>query len=166
VIGDLLEYLIEQDEIEANIEVVGMRRKDIRRIFALDRKIFGQSSPLSKKEYRSVLRDPTTTAYYVTSEYKDIGYGISTVLDSGVGWIFAMGFIEEYTSRKLGTKLFTVLENDLIKRGLEVIRVDTHTTNVAMKNLLQKFGYTPIEIISDFYPDGDAVIYIKYISDD
>jgi len=82
-----------------------------------------------------------------------------------VGHIVTIDVLPEYRSRGIGTKLLGQAEEWLQQRKAEMVLLETATDNEPAISFYRKHGYTVVDLLEDYYPDGlDAYLMGKRIS--
>ncbi|MEM0490610.1 MAG: ribosomal protein S18-alanine N-acetyltransferase [Ignisphaera sp.] len=94
-----------------------------------------------------------------------IGYVAGIVRKDNFGHIISLCIHPTYRRKGLGKQLVAYIEK-VFKESFNVCqyRLEVRTSNIEAISLYKKLGYSIINRISNYYPDGeDAYIMIKYV---
>lgn len=76
--------------------------------------------------------------------------------------IHRMAIDSRLTGRGLAQRLFWLMEQEALKRGLESVRVDTNHDNAQMLHIVQKLGYTRCCLV--MLDDGERIGFEKVLT--
>ena len=144
------------------IEIVPMRRRDVREVIAIERQVF--TLPWSENLYFSELSMPATRLYYVArSEGGIVGY-VGCMLIVGEGHITTIGVAPDFQRRKIGMALLHRAITEAMLRDADAMTLEVRVTNRGAQELYRSFGFAPVGIRKNYYADDneDAIVMWAY----
>lgn len=94
-----------------------------------------------------------------------IGYVRTVKTGSGdrkCGRLYSIAVSKKFQGRSLGTKLLTYIEKELGARSCGKIYLEVKNGNTPAIAMYEKFGYSPLGLIQNYYNDGSpAIKFVK-----
>jgi ribosomal-protein-alanine N-acetyltransferase len=146
----------------APIEIVPMRRRDVRDVIAIERQVF--TLPWSENLYISELSMPSTRLYYVARANGTIVGYVGCMLVVGDGHITTIGVAPEFQRRKIGMALLYRAVTEARARNTEAMTLEVRVSNRGAQELYRTFGFAPVGIRRAYYADDneDAIVMWAY----
>ncbi len=140
------------------LEIVPMRRRDLKALIAIERRIF--PSPWSIGLYMSEIAQPATRAYYVAYVGTElVGYaGMMVVV--GEAHVTNIGVAPEWQRHGVGRRLLLELAREARARAAQHLTLEVRVSNIGAQTLYHEFGFVPAGIRKNYYAEvnEDAIV--------
>lgn len=140
-----------------NIEVRGMRKRDIKSLAELDKVCF--AVPWSEQAFCDELENEMAHYLVACDGDKVIGYiGYWKVIDEG--HITNIAVLPEYRRKGIASRLLDGIIKEAFDGGLCLLTLEVRKSNIAAQKLYEGFGFEPLGERKDYYkkPTENAVI--------
>jgi ribosomal-protein-alanine N-acetyltransferase len=136
---------------EPTLEIVPMRRRDLKGVIAIEKRIF--PSPWSIGLYASEIAQPDTRAYYVALVGSElVGYaGMMVVV--GEAHVTNIGVAPEWQRHGIGRRLLLQLAREALERSAQHLTLEVRVSNLGAQNLYHEFGFAPAGIRKNYYAE-------------
>lgn len=89
------------------------------------------------------------------SHHKIIGFLVGVVTPEGGGRIVMLAVSDSYRRRGVGSSLLRCFIDEMKKKGLRVIHLETRVTNKNAIEFYKKHGFSIVDRIKRFYQNGE-----------
>jgi len=144
------------------IELVPMRRRHVREVVAIEKELFPR--PWSTALFLSELAQPATRRYVVALERgRVVGYA-GLMVAAGEGHITQVAVAESHQRRKIATRLLLRLVEEALVLSADALMLEVRATNFGAQRLYRSFGFAPVGIRRNYYPEvnEDAIVMWAY----
>ncbi|MGD0943192.1 MAG: ribosomal protein S18-alanine N-acetyltransferase [Acidimicrobiales bacterium] len=148
---------------EAVLEIVPMRRRDLKSVIAIERRIF--PSPWSIGLYMSEIAQPATRAYYVAFVGSElVGYGGMMVV-VGEAHVTNIGVGPEWQRHGIGRRLLLQLAREALQRSAQHLTLEVRVSNAGAQALYHEFGFVPAGIRKNYYAEVNEDALVMWAHD-
>lgn len=143
-----------------DIELTKMRRRHLRRVLAIESRVYPR--PWSMSLFLSELAQRSTRTYLVARLDGDvIGYA-GMMFTGKEAHITNIAVDPDYHGRKVGTRLLITVITEALARGAEVISLEVRVTNRAAQQMYRKFGFDVAGVRKGYYieTNEDALVMV------
>jgi ribosomal-protein-alanine N-acetyltransferase len=151
------------DDAHRVVEVMPMRRRDLKSVIAIERRIF--PSPWSIGLYMSEIAQPATRAYYVAYVGSElVGYaGMMVVV--GEAHVTNIGVAPQWQRHGIGRRLLLQLAREARRRSAQHLTLEVRVSNVGAQALYHEFGFVPAGIRKNYYSEVNEDALIMWAHD-
>ncbi|MEM0493240.1 MAG: GNAT family N-acetyltransferase [Candidatus Thermoplasmatota archaeon] len=89
------------------------------------------------------------------SHHKIIGFLIGVKTPEGTARVVMLAVAEPYRRRGIGSSLLRCFIDEIKKRGINIIRLETRVTNKQAVEFYKKHGFVIVDRLYRFYQNGD-----------
>jgi [ribosomal protein S18]-alanine N-acetyltransferase len=144
------------------VEIVPMRRRDVRTVVVIEREIFPE--PWSQNLYLSELAQKSTRRYYVAlASASVVGYA-GCILVAGECHVTTIGVAPEWQGCKIGARLLYRLVADARHSGAESVTLEVRLGNATAQRLYQWFGFAPVGIRKNYYTGTNEDALVMHVA--
>jgi ribosomal-protein-alanine N-acetyltransferase len=148
---------------ETVLEIVPMRRRDLKNVIAIERRIF--PSPWSIGLYMSEIAQPATRAYYVAFVGSElVGYGGMMVV-VGEAHVTNIGVAPEWQRHGIGRRLLLQLAREARQRSAQHLTLEVRVSNAGAQALYHEFGFVPAGIRKNYYAEVNEDALVMWAHD-
>ena len=148
---------------EPVLEIVPMRRRDLKGVIAIERRIF--PSPWSIGLYTSEIAQPATRAYYVAQVGSElVGYAGEMVV-VGEAHVTNIGVAPEWQRHGVGRRLLLTLAREARKRSAQHLTLEVRVSNLSAQALYHEFGFVPAGIRKNYYAEVNEDALVMWAHD-
>lgn len=143
-----------------NASVRAARRADLGALLALESAF--PTDRLDRRAFRRSLASPTIDLIVIEAGGRVAGYGmIHRRAGSGAARLTSIVVAPEVARRGLGRRLLAALEQAARRRGCARIRLEVRADNAPARRLYGQAGYRRVEVVDNYYEDGEAALRIE-----
>jgi ribosomal-protein-alanine N-acetyltransferase len=122
----------------------------------LNRRCFPLGDSYTRHTFNFLLSEPNGLATCaLTPDEKIVAFIVTMVNSDGAGHITTLGVAPEHRRRGLAQKLLARAEEALIKRNINLVRLEVRVSNTAAQKLYKDLGYAAVQRLSHYYINGD-----------
>ncbi len=143
-----------------NIEIARMRRRHLRRVLAIESRVYPR--PWSTSLFLSELSQRTTRTYIVAKNEGEV-VGYSGMMFTGrEAHVTNIAVDPDFHGRKVGTRLLLFLITEAVARGAEVLSLEVRVSNGVAQSMYEKFGFGAVSIRKGYYieTNEDALVMV------
>jgi len=144
--------------------VIGpMTRRHVPELLAIETRVFPR--PWTSNLYYSELAQPSSRIYLVATRAGEVvGYiGCMLVIDEG--HITTVAVAPEWHRRGIATRLLHAVVSAAIDRGAKSLTLEVRMTNNGAQELYHAFGFVPVGIRKNYYPEVNEDGLVMWASD-
>lgn len=144
----------------AEIEVMRMRRRHLRRVLAIEAQVYPR--PWSASLFLSELAQ-RNTRFYIVARFEGEVIGYSGMMFTGrEAHITNIAVDPNFHGRKVGTRLLFNQVTEAIARGAQVLSLEVRVSNNVAQSLYEKFGFAAVSIRRGYYieTNEDALVMV------
>lgn len=144
----------------AGIELTRMRRRHLRRVMAIESRVYPR--PWSTSLFLSELAQRTTRSYIVARfEGEVVGYG-GLMFTGREAHVTNIAVDPDLHGRKVGTRLLYSLVTEAVARGAEIMSLEVRISNLVAQELYAKFGFSVVGSRKGYYieTNEDALVMV------
>ena len=135
-----------------------MTRRHVRAVLRIEEQVYPR--PWTAPLFLSELAMPSTRSYFVARVGRRIvGYaGIMVSFEDA--HVTNIAVDPEWQRHGIATRLLVALARESLVRGAQHLTLEVRTSNVAAKNLYRRFGFAPVGVRRNYYPETneDAIV--------
>ncbi len=149
-----------ESEALPEVELTRMRRRHLRRVLAIESRVYPR--PWSGSLFLSELAQRSTRTYLV-ARYQGQVVGYAGVMFTGAeAHITNIAVDPIVHGRKVGTRLLLALVTEAVARGAETISLEVRVSNLAAQSMYEKFGFAVVGTRKGYYIETkeDAFIMV------
>lgn len=150
----------EPDQTPVEIEITKMRRRHLRRVLAIEARVYPR--PWSASLFLSELAQRTTRTYLVARHAGEVVGYCGMMFTGKEAHVTNIAVDPEFHSRKVGSRLLITVITEAIARGAEVVSLEVRVTNNVAQNMYAKFGFAPVSVRKGYYieTNEDALVMV------
>lgn len=153
----------EPDHRPAEIEIARMRRRHLRRVLAIESRVYPR--PWSASLFLSELSQRTTRTYVVAKHHGEV-VGYSGMMFTGrEAHVTNIAVDPDLHERKVGTRLMLYLVTEAIARGAEVLSLEVRVSNEPAQNMYEKFGFSAVSVRKGYYIETNEDALVMVVDD-
>ena len=140
------------------------RKGDLDSAVELERTCFSAYC-LSKRQLQYLQNRPSAVFLVAEHAGRIVGEGICLVRKhkrSVSGRIYSLAVSSDYRGRKLGQRLLQSMVDGLAARGVKRIYLEVEESNTGAIGLYERFGFTTVEHLPDYYGEGKPGLHMLY----
>lgn len=131
-------------------------------LFEIEQKCFGSS--WTAEMLRKELDNPLSVLETHTENGKLAAFALGRVA-ADEGELFRIGTLTEFRGRGIAKKLLGELLEKMREKGAAVCFLEVRSRNAAAIALYEKTGFERVSVRKNYYPDDDAVVMRKDLTD-
>jgi [ribosomal protein S18]-alanine N-acetyltransferase len=146
-----------------DIELTRMRRRHLRRVLAIEARVYPR--PWSASLFLSELSQRNSRSYLV-ARHQGIVVGYAGMMFTGSeAHVTNIAVDPELQGRKVGTRLLLTLITEAIARGLRQISLEVRVSNLAAQRMYEKFGFSVTGVRRGYYIETNEDAYVMVVED-
>ena len=147
----------------ADIEIMRMRRRHLRRVLAIEAQVYPR--PWSASLFLSELAQRNTRIYIVArSEGEVIGYS-GMMFTGREAHITNIAVDPTFHGRKVGSRLLLNQVTEAIARGAQVLSLEVRVTNHVAQSMYEKFGFAAVSVRKGYYIETNEDALVMVVDD-
>ena len=118
----------------------------------------------SRSQIASLLKAANSISLLTEADGEVVGFIIGLVHDYEkikIGHIVTIDVLAKYRRKGVGMALLGEIEKEFKNLGVKACYLEVRVDNVAAKRLYQKFGYSRVEMLEDYYCRGGHGIRLE-----
>lgn len=136
--------------------VAPMCYADLNECWRLDQRCFSDGEAYDRETFRYLLsHDQSVCAKVITVRGEMIAFLVGMIESDGAGHVVALGVGPEFRRRGFARRLMHEIESRFFDKGVQTVRLEVRTTNLAAQNLYFNLGYKIIRRMPRYYTNGD-----------
>ena len=148
---------------QVEIEVAKMRRRHLRRVLAIEARVYPR--PWSASLFLSELSQRTTRTYIVAKHEGEV-IGYSGMMFTGrEAHVTNIAVDPDFHGRKVGTRLLMYLITEAIARGAEILSLEVRVSNHAAQTMYEKFGFASVSVRKGYYIETNEDALVMVVDD-
>ena len=155
--------LARQPDGRIDIELAKMRRRDLRRVLAIEGTVYPR--PWSRSLFLSELAQRHTRTYLVARhDGQVIGYA-GIMFTRKEAHVTNIAVAPEHHGVGVGSRLLLTLVTEAIARSCEVISLEVRVSNGVAQNLYEKFGFSVAGVRKGYYLETNEDAFVMVAED-
>ena len=155
--------LAREPEGRVDIELAKMRRRDLRRVLAIEGTIYPR--PWSRSLFLSELAQRHTRTYLVARHEGQVDGYAGIMFTRKEAHVTNIAVAPEHHGVGIGTRLLLALVTEAIARGCEVISLEVRVSNGVAQNLYEKFGFSVDGVRKGYYVETNEDAFVMVAAD-
>ena len=150
----------EESDPLSNVELTRMRRRHLRRVLAIEARVYPR--PWSASLFLSELSQRSTRTYLVARhDGLVVGY-CGMMLTGSEAHITNIAVDPDYHGRKVGSRLLLAVITEALAKAAESISLEVRVTNQAAQQMYVKFGFSVAGVRKGYYieTNEDALVMV------
>lgn len=142
------------------IELTKMRRRHLRRVLAIEARVYPR--PWSASLFLSELAQRSSRTYLVARHEGNV-IGYAGMMFTGLeAHITNIAVDPDFHGLKVGSRLMMRLVTEAIARGAKTLSLEVRVTNVPAQSMYGKFGFTVVGVRKGYYIETkeDALVMV------
>lgn len=145
------------------IEIAKMRRRHLRRVLAIEGRVYPR--PWSASLFLSELSQRTTRTY-VVARYEGEVVGYAGMMFTGrEAHVTNIAVDPDLHSHKIGTRLLFHLVTEAVARGAEILSLEVRVSNHVAQSMYEKFGFAPVNVRKGYYIETNEDALVMVVDD-
>ncbi len=145
------------------IEVTRMRRRHLRKVLAIEARVYPR--PWSASLFLSELAQRSTRTYLVARyEGEVVGY-TGMMFMSGEAHVTNIAVDPDFHGMKIGTRLLLTTITEAIARGSRVISLEVRVSNSGAQAMYEKFGFSVVGLRKGYYIETNEDALVMTVTD-
>jgi ribosomal-protein-alanine N-acetyltransferase len=140
------------------MEITKATKEDLEQIIILEKENFISSWTREQYEYE-FYQNEYSTILVAKEQNQVIGYIAYWCIFEHAD-INKVLVIDQYKHQGLGTKLMLYAEDDIQKKGCNIISLEVRKSNFKAIGLYEKLDYIRIRTMDKYYPDGEDALFM------
>ncbi|MBA2273652.1 MAG: ribosomal protein S18-alanine N-acetyltransferase [Actinobacteria bacterium] len=150
--------LAREPDRQADIELAKMRRRDLRRVLAIEGTVYPR--PWSRSLFLSELAQRHTRTYLVARhEGQVVGYA-GMMFTRSEAHVTNIAVAPELHGVSIGTRLLLALVVEAIARSCDTISLEVRVSNGVAQSLYEKFGFSVEGVRKGYYVETNEDAFI------
>jgi [ribosomal protein S18]-alanine N-acetyltransferase len=146
-----------------DIELIRMRRRHLRRILAIEGRVYPR--PWSASLFLSELAQRSSRSYLVARKH-GVVVGYAGMMFAGrEAHVTNIAVDPDWHHRKIGTHLLLALVTEALARGSTQISLEVRVTNTAAQSMYDKFGFEVTGMRKGYYIETNEDAYVMVVED-
>lgn len=146
----------------SDIELTRMRRRHLRRILAIEGRVYPR--PWSASLFLSELAQRSFRSYLVARTHGlVVGYA-GMMFAGSEAHVTNIAVDPERQGRKIGTRLLLALVTEALARGSTQISLEVRVTNAAAQSMYEKFGFQVTGVRKGYYIETNEDAYVMVVA--
>ncbi|HEV2757292.1 MAG TPA: ribosomal protein S18-alanine N-acetyltransferase [Actinomycetota bacterium] len=142
------------------IELTRMRRRHLRRVLAIEGRVYPR--PWSASLFLSELAQRSSRTYLVARHEGDV-IGYAGMMFTGLeAHITNIAVDPDFHGRKVGSRLMMRLVTEAIARGAKTLSLEVRVSNLPAQSMYGKFGFSVVGVREGYYIETkeDALVMV------
>jgi [ribosomal protein S18]-alanine N-acetyltransferase len=145
-----------------DIELIRMRRRHLRRILAIEGRVYPR--PWSASLFLSELAQRSSRSYLVARKH-GVVVGYAGMMFAGrEAHVTNIAVDPDWHHRKIGTHLLLALVTEALARGSTQISLEVRVTNTAAQSMYDKFGFEVTSLRKGYYIETNEDAYVMVVA--
>jgi ribosomal-protein-alanine N-acetyltransferase len=145
------------------VHIASMRRRHVRSVVRIEEEVYPR--PWTTSLFLSELALHSTRAYYVARVGRElVGYA-GLMMTGEDGHVTTIAVAPTWQRRGIATRLLLTLARAAISRGATGLTLEVRFTNHAAQDLYRSFGFTPVGIRKNYYPEVNEDAIVMWVHD-
>ncbi|MDQ3783589.1 MAG: ribosomal protein S18-alanine N-acetyltransferase [Actinomycetota bacterium] len=155
--------LAREPDRQIDIELAKMRRRDLRRVLAIEGAVYPR--PWSRSLFLSELAQRHTRTYLVARhEGQVVGYA-GMMFTRKEAHVTNIAVAPERHGAGIGARLLLTLVTEAIARSCERISLEVRVSNGVAQNLYEKFGFSVEGVRKGYYAETNEDAFVMVVED-
>lgn len=155
--------LARKPDRQIDIEFAKMRRRDLRRVLAIEGQVYPR--PWSRSLFLSELAQRHTRTYLVARhEGQVVGYA-GMMFTRKEAHVTNIAVAPELHGVGIGTRLLLALVTEAVARGCDTISLEVRVSNGVAQNLYEKFGFSVEDVRKGYYVETNEDAFVMVAED-
>lgn len=148
---------------QVDIEMTKMRRRHLRRVLAIEARVYPR--PWSASLFLSELSQRTTRTYIVAKHEGEV-VGYSGMMFTGrEAHVTNIAVDPDFHGRKVGTRLLLYIITEAVARGAEILSLEVRVSNDVAQSMYEKFGFSAVSIRKGYYIETNEDALVMVVDD-
>lgn len=144
------------------VELIRMRRRHLRRILAIEGRVYPR--PWSASLFLSELAQRSSRSYLVVRMH-GLVVGYAGMMFAGrEAHVTNIAVDPDWHARKIGTRLLLALVTEALARGSTQISLEVRVTNAAAQSMYDKFGFEVTGVRKGYYIETNEDAYVMVVA--
>lgn len=142
------------------VEITKMRRRHLRRVLAIESRVYPR--PWSASLFLAELSQRGSRTYIVARRDGEV-VGYSGMMFTGrEAHVTNIAVDPDWHGHKIGTRLLLTIVTEAIAKGSETLSLEVRVSNTVAQSLYEKFGFSPAGIRRGYYVETreDALVMV------
>ena len=145
-----------------DVELTRMRRRHLRRILAIEGRVYPR--PWSASLFLSELAQRSSRSYLVARKH-GVVVGYAGMMFAGRdAHVTNIAVDPDWHGRKVGTRLLLALVTEALARGSTQISLEVRVTNAAAQAMYDKFGFEVAGVRKGYYIETNEDAYVMVVA--
>ncbi|HVL64417.1 MAG TPA: ribosomal protein S18-alanine N-acetyltransferase [Actinomycetota bacterium] len=152
-----------EDQAVPPIEIARMRRRHLRRVLAIEGRVYPR--PWSASLFLSELSQRATRSY-VVARIGGFVVGYCGMMFTGLeAHVTNIAVDPDYHHLKIGSRLLLKQITEAIARGAETISLEVRVSNDGARAMYEKFGFSVTGVRKGYYIETNEDAYVMVVED-
>ena len=147
-----------EESLREDLVIRPHRAADVPVLYQIDQICFDKGIAFSRAEILFHLNRRDNLTKVAELDGLVVGFAVGRIEAPSWAHILTLDVIPEARRRRIGTSLLNVLHEEFRRRKVLFVNLEVSTTNIAAKQLYERFQYKCVETLYGYYR-GDADAY-------
>lgn len=150
-------------EAIAEIELTRMRRRHLRRVLAIESRVYPR--PWSPSLFLSELAQKSTRSYLVARHAGEVVGYAGMMFMGREAHVTNIAVDPDVHGRKVGTRLLLTIITEAIARGAQLVSLEVRVSNHVAQSMYEKFGFAIVGTRKGYYIETNEDAFIMEAPD-
>ncbi len=140
-----------------------MRRRHVRSVLRIEEQVYPR--PWTSALFLSELALRSTRAYFVARVGKEIVGYAGVMISFEDSHVTTIAVNPAWHRHGIGTRLLVALVRESLVRGAQHMTLEVRMTNKGAQNLYRRFGFAPVGVRKNYYPETNEDALVMWVHD-
>jgi len=145
------------------VVVAPMKRRHVRSVLRIEAQVYPR--PWTSSLFLSELALRTTRAYFVARVGKDVVGYAGVMISFEDSHVTTIAVDPAWQRHGIATRLMVALVRESLVRGAQNMTLEVRVSNKAAQDLYRRFGYAPVGVRKNYYPESNEDALVMWVHD-
>lgn len=140
-----------------------MRRRHVRSVLRIEEQVYPR--PWTSALFLSELALRSTRAYFIARVGKEIVGYAGVMISFEDSHVTTIAVSPAWHRHGVGTRLLVALVRESLVRGAQHMTLEVRMTNKSAQNLYRRFGFAPVGVRKNYYPETNEDALVMWVHD-
>ena len=145
------------------VVVTPMKRRHVRAVLRIEEQVYPR--PWTSSLFLSELALRTTRAYFVARVGKDVVGYAGVMISFEDAHVTTIAVDPAWQRHGIATRLMVALVRESLVRGAQHMTLEVRVSNKAAQDLYRRFGYAPVGVRKNYYPETNEDAIVMWVHD-
>ncbi len=145
------------------VVITPMKRRHVRSVLRIEEQVYPR--PWTSALFLSELALRTTRAYFVARVGKDVVGYAGVMISFEDSHVTTIAVDPAWQRHGIATRLMVALARESLVRGAQHMTLEVRVSNKAAQDLYRRFGYAPVGVRKNYYPETNEDALVMWVHD-